>query len=78
MRCGVGYEGLQRFSGIMNMPPSVARKNYKISNKLGEAVEKVAKACMIQASVDVKENEITDIGISYDGIWQKRGYSSFP
>ena len=26
---------------------------------------------MIQASVEVKENEITDIGISYDGTWQK-------
>ena len=49
------------------MPPPVARKNYdKISNKLGEAVEKVAKASMIQASVEFKENEITDIGISYD------------
>ena len=50
---------------------------HKISNKLGEAVEKVAKASMIQASVEVKENEITNIGISYDGTWQKRGYSSF-
>ena len=59
------------------MPPPVARKNYdKIPNKLGETVEKVAKASMIQASVEVKENEITDIGILYDGTWQKRGYSS--
>ena len=39
------------------MPIPVARKNYnKISNKLGEAVEKVAKATMIQDSVEVKEN----------------------
>ena len=41
-----------------------------ISYKLGEAVEKVAKASVIQVSVEVKENERTDIYISYDGTWQ--------
>ena len=56
-RCGVGHQGLQKFCGIMNMPPPVARKNYDdISSKFGEAVE-VAKASMIQAAVEIKEKK---------------------
>ena len=31
---------------------------------------------MIQASVEVKQREGNDIGISFDGTWQKRGHSS--
>ena len=27
-RCGVGHQGLQKFCGIMNMPPPVARKHF--------------------------------------------------
>ena len=43
---------LQKFCGIMNMPPPVAY----ISSKVGEAVE-VAIASMIQAVVEIKEKE---------------------
>ena len=61
----------------MNMPPPVTKKNYsKLSDRLGLAVEKVAKTSMIQASVEVKQREGNDIGISFDGTWQKRGHSS--
>ena len=35
IRCGVGHRGLQKFCGIMNMPPPLAY----ISSKVGEAVE---------------------------------------
>ena len=52
MRCGVGHQGLQKFCGIMNMPPPVAY----ISSKVGEAVE-VAIASMIQVAVEIKEKE---------------------
>ena len=59
------------------MPPPVTRNNYnKLSNRLGEAVEKVAKNSMMEASVEVKQQEGNDIGISFDGTWQKRGHSS--
>ena len=77
MRCGVGHrQGLQKCCGIMNMPPPVARKNDdNISSKHGEAVE-VAKASMIQAAVEIKERRKSDIGVSFDGTWQRRGYSS--
>ena len=73
-RCGVGHNGLQKFCGAMNMPPPVTRKNYsKLSDRLGAAVEKVAKTSMIEASVEVKQQEGSDIGISFDGTWQKKG-----
>jgi len=76
-RCGGGQKALQKFCGVMNMPPPVARKSYKnILTKLGVASEKVAKCSMVQAAVDTKENGETDIGVSFDGTWQKRGYSS--
>ena len=56
-RFGVGHQELQKFCGIMNMPPPVARKHYdNISSKLGEVVE-VAKASTIQAAVKIKEKE---------------------
>ena len=77
MRCGVGHNGLQKYCGAMNMPPPVTRKNYsKLSDRLGAAVEKVAKTSMIEASVEVKQHERSDIGISFDGTWQKKGHSS--
>ena len=76
-RCGVGHNGLQKFCGAMNMPAPVTRKNFsKLSDRLGNAVEKVAKTSMIEASAEVKQQEGSDIGISFDGTWQKRGYSS--
>ena len=51
-KCGVGHTGLQKFCGVMNMPPPVAQKSYdKLSQKLGVAVEKVAKTSMIEAAV---------------------------
>ena len=76
-RCGIGHKGLQKFCGVMNMPPPLTHKNYdKVSQKLGEVAEKVAKVSMIDATVEVKAIEGTDIGVSFDGTWQKRGYSS--
>ena len=77
-KCGVGHTGLQKFCGVMNMPPPVAQKSYdKLSQKLGVAVEKVAKTSMIEAAVEVKEKGgLTDVGVSFDGSWQRRGHSS--
>ena len=58
----------------MNMPPPVASKNYnKQADKLGEAVEKVAKFSMRE---EVKEAEGSNISMSFDGTSQRRGHSS--
>ena len=73
---GVGHTGLQKFCGVMNMPPPIASKSYEIADKLGVAAEKVAKVSMIEAAMEVKEIEGSDVGVSFDGSWQRRGYSS--
>ena len=73
-RCGVGYKGLQKLCGVMNLPPPVTSKNYdNLSTKLGEVV---AKTSMIEAAADLKQQKGSDVGVSFDGSWQKRGYSS--
>ena len=76
-RIGVGHKGLQKFCGIMNMPPPVASKNYnKVADKLGKAAEKVAKVSMLAAAMEVKQTEGSEIGVSFDGTWQRRGHIS--
>ena len=55
------------------------RKNVDvISNKVRDSAEKVAKASMLTAALDLKSGEegMTDIGVTVDGTWQKRGFSS--
>ena len=77
--CGVGHTGLEKFCGLMNMPQPMTRKNMDvISNKVRDSAEKVAKASMLTAALDLKSGEegMTDIGVTVDGTWQKRGFSS--
>ena len=76
-RVGVGHKGLQKFCETMNMPPPVAVKSYnKLADKLGHAAEKVSKVSMLDAAMSIKQTEGTEIGISFDGTWQRRGHSS--
>ena len=76
-RVGVGHKGLQKFCGAMNMPPPVAVKTYnKLADKLGQAAEKVSKVSMLDATMSIKQPEGTEIEISFDGTWQRRGHSS--
>ena len=77
IRCGLGHRGIEKFCGMMNMPPPMARKNYdKLSNKICDVVEKVAKSSMLEAASNLKQTKGTDVGVSVDGTWQKRGFSS--
>ena len=65
-RCGGGHKNLE-----------MTRTNYEsLSEKLHTATEKVAINSMIQAAVELKEVEGCDVGVSFDGSWQRRGYSS--
>ena len=57
----------------------MTRKNVDvISNKVRDSAEKVAKASMLTAALDLKSGEegMTDIGVTVDVNWQKRGFSS--
>ena len=75
--CGLGYNALDKFCGLMNLPPPVSKKNYqKLSHKIRDTAETVAEASMPAAIEEVKKEGATDIGVSVDGAWQRRGFSS--
>ena len=77
--CGLGHSSLEKFCGMMNMPQPVTKKNFAaISKKLKEGAKAIAEESMTSAVNDAKEKEGNsgDIGVSVDGTWQKRGFSS--
>ena len=44
--CGLGYNALEKFCGLMNLPPPVSKKNYqKLSHKIRDTakIEEVKK-----------------------------------
>ena len=77
-RCGKGHAGLKQFLTPMNLPPPLTSANYnKIARKLHKAVKEVAVQSMQGAAEEVcGNNDITDVGVSLDGTWQKRGFTS--
>ena len=76
--CGVGHTGLEKFCGLMNLPKPVARKNYDISNQIGDAAKLTAEKSMIAATEEEKTLEgSSDISVSVDGTWQKKGFCFF-
>ena len=75
--CGVGLSGLTKFCGLLNMPPSITQHSYDNINKnLEVAAENIAKESMKNTVEDIIEKEGTDIKVSVDGTWQRRGLSS--
>ena len=68
----------------MNLPQPMTRCNYdKLSNLLRDAVKSMAETSMnhatqtIRANINVNDDDIqVDIGVSVDGSWQLRGFSS--
>ena len=78
---GRGFTSLQDFCMYMNMPPPMDRKSYRKSfNRLYRAYKKISNESVISAAADVEasrdEGGVADVMASFDGSWQKRGYSS--
>ena len=76
---GQGFSGLETFTAIMDMPGTMTSKNYdKIANKLSATAKDVAVETMLEASDELKneDDEVTDVLVSCDVTWQKRGYTS--
>ncbi|XP_065650235.1 uncharacterized protein LOC136078392 [Hydra vulgaris] len=79
---GIGHSGIKRFTTLMNMPKPMTPKNYdKLVLKITNITEKVAQETMTDAVSDIRLqcqdiNEILDVGVSCDGTWQRRGFSS--
>ena len=70
--------GLERFCGVMNLPPPVQKPSYKrLSNRLRDSGKIIADRSMAEAATNVVQvTGSTDIGVSVDGSWQRRGFPS--
>lgn len=80
---GVGHRGLVKFAGTMNMRSPMNANSYRDHVKaICNAARVVAETSMEKASSELKEfyeaddNGIYDIGVSGDGSWRRRGFSS--
>ncbi|KAG8310660.1 hypothetical protein J6590_060196 [Homalodisca vitripennis] len=79
---GQGFTGLKKFCGIVNMPPPVAESTYNmVVGQSLEATKEVACEVMKLAVLDeineteeTETQEKTDITVSGDGIWIRRGH----
>ena len=77
--CGLGHKGLEKMCCIMNMPKPMTITNFdKISNKVRDAAKDIAEVSMNASAAELCKGspETTDIGVTVDGTWQRRGYSS--
>jgi hypothetical protein len=84
---GCGFEGLQSFCSMMNMPCMTKGAYYKQLDIVLSALENEAKDEMKKAadrlrakhfleSGEEDNGEIVDVAVSFDGTWAKRGFTS--
>ena len=83
---GKGYAGARKFCTIMNMPPPPTEKAFLSNSRvIGRHMKAIAKEIMKKAGEEVlslkkdvnsSEGLPVNCGVSCDGTWQKRGYSS--
>ena len=80
---GADHASLEKFCGFLNMPKPMTAKNFiNISNNLRDAAKVVAQRSMMTAVNELRiksnlnESDIIDTGVSVDGTWQRRGFSS--
>ena len=78
---GKGRSAAVKFCGLMNLPMPLHGNSYKSQEiALNAAAKKVANETMAEAASEIHsiagQNDVVETGISADGTWQKRGYSS--
>ena len=84
---GGGYESLESFCSIMDMPCMSKRTYYQHLETILDALEAEAKDEMKQAGERLRErlieengggdeSSVTDAAVSFDGTWAKRGFTS--
>jgi len=86
MRClGQGASAEKKFCGLMDLPPPVAQKSHnEIQNNIYTASKANAELLMkdavqeeqLKTSMEQEVENATDLGVSGDGTWHKRGFSS--
>ena len=87
---GRGQAGIETFCGYMNIPPPMTESTYNntVKETMLPIYLQVAQNDMEEAAADLRvisnddsvdineEDEVCDIAASFDGTWQRRGYSS--
>ena len=76
---GQGYAGLEKFCEMLNLPKPMTNNNFDlISNTFSVAAKEVAEKSMLDAANELRhgDDSISDIGVSVDGTWQRRGFVS--
>ena len=77
---GLDHTGLDKLCCMMNLPKAMTVKSFnRISDTLSDAAKHVAETNMNNAVVTLKKFsnvDVLDIGLSVDGTWQRRGFSS--
>jgi len=75
--CGVGYNGLEKLLVFLNMSKPMLYNNLKIVKLFSSAAKKIATLSLRSAAARLTSSEsVSDIGVSVDSTWQRRGYSS--
>ena len=85
--CGIGhgFEAIEKFSTLMNLPSSMSKNVYSYINKsvyqayadcANESMKKAAKKVRLIIKPDSNAAELLESDIAIDGSWQKRGYDS--
>ncbi len=79
----MGHQGLVTFAAAMNMPPPMNKNAYlDTEGSLKEAAKTIAEGSMAKAALQTKEiyeagdDGITNVAMSEDGTWRRRGFKS--
>lgn len=78
-RCiGVGYSLISKLCGFLNMPQPMAKESYDhLANRIKLASKTIAEKSMSDAAAELRKgNKTADVGVSVDGTWQRKGFSS--
>lgn len=74
---GCGRSEAVKFSSVMNMPPPLVPNSYSSTVKIiSSVVCTLAEEVMQSAAIEVKRKVGLECGVSGDGSWQRRGFSS--
>ncbi|XP_065678497.1 uncharacterized protein LOC136093423 [Hydra vulgaris] len=77
---GKGLSALEKLCGFLNLPPPIQKATFNdVQNKILLPYKCVAMQSMINAALEFKlrdDTGVSDITVSCDGTWQKRGHNS--
>ncbi|GFV11092.1 uncharacterized protein TNCV_2718361 [Trichonephila clavipes] len=82
-----GHAALETFSSVLNMPTmdrktfakclqNLSEKNKEVKKKMLEMSRQAAREAHVKVDASLKNQEIIDVSVSYDGTWKKRGHTS--